>query len=150
MFKRNTIHFSYFFGIALKETYLTHDFRKDNMPKTPNIDVSLFPLSLFLLNPNVTSLYFINSTAFDLINGLAIEEWNDAINYDLYYSNCHPTYCFYTISTNSHIPTIVTTIIGLVGGLSFILRLSILPLTKTFRRYRRSSIENVRVSSQGQ
>ena len=120
------------------------------MPKIPNIDVSLLPLSLFLLNPNVTSRYFINSTAFDLINGLAIEEWNDAINYDLYYSNCHPVYCFYTVSTNSHIPTIVTTVIGLAGGLSFILRLSILPLTKTFRRYRRSSIENVRVSSQGQ
>ena len=120
------------------------------MPKIPNIDVSLLPLSLFLLNPNVTSRYFINSTAFDLIKALPIEEWNDAVNYDLYYSNCHPIYCFYTISKNLYIPTIVTIVIGLVGGLSVILRLSIPPLIKIFRKYRGLNTENAREASQSQ
>lgn len=135
--------------IDLEETYFMHNFRVLHMPKIPNLNISSLPLSLFIFNPNVTSRYPMNSSAVEIENKLALEEWNDNINYELYYSNCHPISCFYTISKNLHIPTIVTTVIGLVGGLSVILGISIPPIIKIYSKHRRINGENGRVAFQG-
>ena len=107
-------------------------------------------LSSILLNKNIASRFQVNSTIADILDALGIEDWNEKINYELYYSQCNPANCFYTVTKKFNIPTVVTTVIGLVGGLSVILRILIPPVMKFLRRHRRVQLINVRMSWQGQ
>ena len=102
----------------------------------------------FLLDKNVTLHFPPNATGSDILRLLVIEDWNEKINYDLYYKNCNPINCFYTITKKFHIPTVLTSIIGLMGGISVILRISIPPIIKLIR-YRRTVHNNSRIVWQG-
>ena len=82
----------------------------------------------------------------DILDALAIEDWNEQINYELYYNHCNPINCFYTVTKKFNIPTVVTTITGLIGGLSVVLRILIPLVVKFLRRYRRTQRINVRMS----
>lgn len=108
---------------------------------------SLIPI--FLLNPNVTSRFPTNSTALTLINALGIEEWNENIDYDAYYDNCNPAECFYTVTKNLQLSTVVTTVIGLFGGLSVVLKILIPLIIKLVRWFRRKLRENTETTFHG-
>lgn len=71
------------------------------------------------------------------------------MNYSSYYYNCNPIKCYYTITKKFHIPTIVTTIIGLVGGISVILKILISPVVKFIRRNRNIQTNNIQIHQQG-
>lgn len=107
-------------------------------------------LPSILLKKNSTSRFQPNSTIGDILDALAIEDWKEKINYELYYSRCNPANCVYTVTKNFNIPTVITTVIGLIGGLSVILRILIPPIIKFFGRNRRTQPNNVRISRQGQ
>ena len=103
-----------------------------------------------MLKTNITSRFQPNSTIADILNALGIEDWNERISYTGYYEHCNPINCFYTVTKKFNIPTVVTTVVGLVGGLSVILRILIPPIIKFLRRYRRTELINVRIVWQGQ
>ena len=103
----------------------------------------------FLLDKNVTLHFPPNATGSDILRLLVIEDWNEKINYDLYYKNCNPINCFYTITKKFHIPTVLTSIIGLMGGISVILRISIPPIIKLIRYRRTVHNNNSRIVWQG-
>ena len=113
-------------------------------------EILLPSLPSLILKANVTSRFQPNSTIGDILNAIAIEDWNEQIYYELYYRHCNPVNCFYTVTDKFNIPTVVTTLVGLVGGLSVILRILIPPVIKFLRRYRRIQRTNIRIVWQGQ
>ncbi len=82
------------------------------------------------LNASLSSVYSINSTIEDLIDNLMIEEWNVLTTYETYYNECHPTQCIYKLETNNDIIYIVTTLFGIVGGLTTVLKVVVPRLVK--------------------
>ncbi|CAF0788979.1 unnamed protein product [Adineta steineri] len=81
---------------------------------------------------NVTALdislsiqYLENSTIADILDELMVEEWNSSSIYDNYYSECQPSGCSYTVTTKNNAIYIITTLIGLVGGLITVLKLTV-------------------------
>lgn len=117
----------------------------------PEIYESLIPIIPSIkLKTNITSRFQPNSTIADIVYALAIEDWNEKIDYELYYNRCNPINCFYTVTKKFNIPTVLTTVIGLVGGLSVILRILIPPIIKFLRQYRRPQLIHVEISREGQ
>ncbi len=87
------------------------------------------------LNSSLPSQYFVNSTIQDLINSLMVEEWNATGNYTSYYVGCQPSECIYSYTARNGILYIVTTLIGLLGGLITVLKLLVPQVVKFFMRY---------------
>jgi len=63
-----------------------------------------------------------------------IEEWIAPAIYEKYYNACQPTRCTYTIKTRNDIIYIVTTLLGIAGGLITVLRLVVPRLVKIVRK----------------
>jgi hypothetical protein len=65
----------------------------------------------------------INSTVEMLLNKIMIDNITNDINFDLFYSQCNPTYCSYSYAHRFDAWFIITTNIGIFGGLSFVLKM---------------------------
>ncbi len=91
-------------------------------------------VNLTVLNSSLPSLYSINSTIKDLIDNLMIEEWTAPAIYEKYYNACQPIQCTYTIETRNDVIYIVTTLLGIAGGLITILKLVVPRLVKIVRK----------------
>ncbi|CAF1538737.1 unnamed protein product, partial [Adineta steineri] len=66
-----------------------------------------------------------NSTVQEMMDELMIETWNSSIMYESYYNECQPSQCSYTVDTKNDAIYIITTLIGLVGGLITVLKLMV-------------------------
>ncbi|CAF0944231.1 unnamed protein product [Rotaria sordida] len=60
-----------------------------------------------------------------LVDELMIERWNEQINFSRYYTQCASPQCSYTLILRNNVLSITTTVVGLLGGLSVALRLTI-------------------------
>jgi len=107
-----------------------------------NISTEIISQLPLVLNGSNLVAFSINSTVYDIVNALSINKWNEQIHYESYYKACQPSYCMYTITTRFHIATIITTIIGLMGGVSVILQLVIPSTVKIIRRRFRIQFKN--------
>jgi hypothetical protein len=96
--------------------------------------LSSSPMNITILDSSLPTQYFTNSTIEDLVDHLMVEEWNSSQMYDGYYNACQPAQCTYTHETKNDIIYIVTTLIGLVGGLITVLKLVVPRLVKLVRR----------------
>lgn len=74
------------------------------------------------LNSSLLINFMENSTIQEITDQLMVEQWNSSIMYDNYYNQCQPSQCIYTYKTKNSAIYIVTTIIGLIGGLITCLR----------------------------
>ena len=63
-----------------------------------------------------------------IIEQLMIEQWNDQILFNLYFGECNPAFCIYTYNTRQDLVDILTTTIGLIGGLTTVLKIIIIPI----------------------
>ena len=88
------------------------------------------------LDSSLPSEYQSNSTINDLLSQLMIEQWNLSVMYEGYYDKCQPAKCVYSYETRNDIIYIVTTVIGLIGGLITVLKLVIPRLVKFIRKQR--------------
>ncbi|CAF1412535.1 unnamed protein product [Adineta ricciae] len=61
----------------------------------------------------------------DLANELFVDQWLQQSNYSSYYSQCQPQYCQYDVSERPAVLYIITSLLGLYGGLSVVLHLII-------------------------
>ncbi|UJR18938.1 hypothetical protein I4U23_022068 [Adineta vaga] len=91
-------------------------------------------LNIIPLNSSLLNKYLINSTIQELLNEFMIEEWNWTAVHKDYYNYCQPTYCTYTIEKRNDYIYIITTVIGLIGGLVTVLKFTI-PLIVRFVSY---------------
>jgi hypothetical protein len=96
--------------------------------------ISASRITLAALNSSLPSQYFINSTIEELLDHLMVEQWNSSQLYDNYYNECQPAQCTYTHQARNDIIYIVTTLIGLVGGLITVLKLVVPRLIKFIRK----------------
>ncbi|CAF3852763.1 unnamed protein product [Rotaria sp. Silwood1] len=76
-----------------------------------------------------------NETIQAILDQLMVQKWNWSINYDSYYTECQPYECMYTYESRNDAIYIVTTIIGLVGGLTTALNLGILKIALPILKY---------------
>ncbi|CAF1308194.1 unnamed protein product [Adineta steineri] len=97
---------------------------------------------------NVTALdislsvqFLENSTVADILDQLMVEEWINSSIYENYYNECQPSGCSYTVTSKNSAIYIVTTLIGLVGGLITVLKLTV-PMLVKFARKRIYKEEN--------
>ncbi len=54
-----------------------------------------------------------------------IEEWSHEASYSFFYEQCDPLYCTYSVNERRDIIFIITTLIGVFGGLNVVLKLLI-------------------------
>ncbi|CAF1306333.1 unnamed protein product [Adineta ricciae] len=88
------------------------------------------PTNDMSLNASSPSRFLVNSTLEQLLSELMIEQWAVAPTYEKYYSECQPKQCTFTYKKKNDVIFIMTAIVGLVGGLSTILRLIVPILVK--------------------
>jgi hypothetical protein len=94
------------------------------------------PMKVNALNSSLPSNYSKNSTIKDLVDNLMIEQWNASPIYENYYNQCQPARCTYTVKTRNDVIYIVTTLFGIAGGLTTVLKLIIPRLVKIIRKKR--------------
>ncbi|CAF4152874.1 unnamed protein product [Adineta steineri] len=85
-------------------------------------------INITSLNASLPSRFLPNSTFEEIVNGLMIEQWNpsdQSVMYERYFNACRPSECTYTQQTKNSIIYIVTTLIGLLGGLITALKLGV-------------------------
>lgn len=63
---------------------------------------------------------------------LLIEDWIQSSNYTHYYRLCNPSVCIYTIVERYNLVYLITWVIGLVGGLTIVLKIFVPSLVKCF------------------
>ena len=74
-----------------------------------------------------------NTTFGEVIDELMVDVWNWTATYDGYYEACRPKECIYTIVREINIVTIVSIMIGLMGGLITALKFIIPQLFEVIR-----------------
>jgi hypothetical protein len=75
-----------------------------------------------ILLPMNGSRFPTNTTMFNLVQELFTEEWPTAINCSAYFDQCSPSLCSYTYIEQVNPFYTVTVLLGLYGGLTFILK----------------------------
>jgi len=70
-----------------------------------------------------------------------VETWNEIIQYDEYYDQCAPEQCTYTFTSRKNLLQVITTTVGLFGGLSVGLRVIVLLFAFCIRRIMHSTEE---------
>jgi len=83
------------------------------------------------LDSNVSSP---NVTVRSLVNELMVEEWKSSVTYEQYYQTCATLSCTYVKNQQTNLIYIITSIVGLYGGLSVALKL-IVPILVKIGRY---------------
>jgi hypothetical protein len=80
-------------------------------------------MNITALDKTLLVQFFENSTIKEVVDQLMVEQWNQSIMYDRYYNSCQPVECIYTHQTKNNPIYIVTTLIGLLGGLITFLKI---------------------------
>jgi hypothetical protein len=95
------------------------------------------------------SRFPMNTTILNLVQELFTEEWSTTINYSAYFDQCSPTSCSYTYIQQVNPFYTVTVLLGLYGGLTFILKwicsniIYVMAKVYWWRKKRRNSIQPV-------
>ncbi|CAF1421470.1 unnamed protein product [Adineta ricciae] len=98
------------------------------------------PMNVSALDPSLLGEFMVESTMEDVVKKLMVVKWNESILYENYFNECAVRECRYVHETKNDALYIITTIIGLIGGLITILKLTVprfVTLTMFFiRKYR--------------
>ena len=98
------------------------------------VNISFIPMAM---NVSVHTRFANDAPMRTIIDRLMVEDWYWNISHESYYSICRPYYCSYTVETRNDRLFIITTVIGLVGGLSTALKIIILPIASLIFRCNR-------------
>ncbi|CAF1669069.1 unnamed protein product [Adineta ricciae] len=86
------------------------------------------------LDATIPSIYFQNSSIQEIINQLMIEQWNSTIFFEKYYNQCQPIGCTYNYQSRNDVIFIITTLVGLVGGIVTVLLFSVPKIVEFIRK----------------
>ncbi|CAF4102018.1 unnamed protein product [Adineta steineri] len=87
-------------------------------------------MNVTALDISLSNQFLENTTVADILDQLMVEEWKNSSIYENYYNECQPSYCSYTVTTKNSALYIITTLIGLVGGLITVLKFIVPYLVK--------------------
>ena len=85
-----------------------------------------------------------------VIDALMVDRWNESVEYSEYYNRCKPQQCSYTITTRGNLLYIFSTITGIFGGLTIILKIISQAIVTAVRNRKRSQTENANTSGKFQ
>ncbi|CAF4415992.1 unnamed protein product, partial [Adineta steineri] len=88
------------------------------------VNASIIPR---ILN-NTNSRFNSNLLTSDIVEEMFIESWSINISYKAFFQQCQPTSCSYKLIDRYNLLYVVTTILGLYGGLTVLLKI-IVPFT---------------------
>jgi hypothetical protein len=80
-------------------------------------------INITRLNASQPSKFSTDTLVGYLIEQLFIESWSSNLSYPAYFAKCQPVLCSYTDTKRRSLLEIITTIAGLIGGLSTIFKL---------------------------
>ncbi|CAF3643756.1 unnamed protein product [Adineta steineri] len=110
---------------------------------------SVSPMYVAALDSSLPSQYSEDSTIENLLNNLMIEEWNSTQMYAQYYNECQPIECTYTTRTRNNILYVITTLIGIIGGLTRVSKILVPLLVKIivycFRKWRNRVVPQISI-----
>ena len=99
---------------------------------------------------NSTSLYQVTTTLQEIISNLMVEQWNNQTFYQDYFNQCQPDACTVTYVQRGNVPYIITTMTGLIGGLTkvymFVVPLLIKIIYPLIIRFKRKKPINIKVA----
>jgi hypothetical protein len=105
---------------------------------------SSVPLARFnALNPLQNSSFSLHATLETLVEKLFVESWLETWNYSSYFSQCQPRYCRYVLNQRPAALYIITSLLGLYGGLSVVLHLIIPRVVEFFLKKRERQHSNM-------
>jgi hypothetical protein len=100
--------------------------------------------------PNSTSLYQVTTTLQEILSNLMIEQWNNQTFYQDYFNQCQPEECSATYVKQGNVLYIITTMTGLIGGLTkvymFVIPLLVKIIWPRIIRFKRNILVNNRVA----
>ena len=76
-----------------------------------------WPLNVTVLDSSSPSQFSTTSTIKEIVGMLMVEQWNSSIMFADYYNECAPIECTYMETSRYDMLYIITTLIGLAGGL---------------------------------
>lgn len=76
-----------------------------------------------------------------MIDELMVDQWNVALNYSAYYQQCQPLQCSYTSMVDGTLLYVLSTIVGLFGGLVTILKIFVPSIVRFARNRMRARPE---------
>ena len=106
------------------------------------LSTSVYPLNATAMNHSIESQYNVTTKVQEIVENLMIEKWNNRTSFELYFKQCNPQTCKYTYNKQADIRYMITIIIGLIGGLTTLLRNIIPPLVKFWRRKKRPTVSS--------
>jgi hypothetical protein len=83
-------------------------------------------MSFTPLNDLPSSRYRKNSTIADIISQLMTEQWSSNVTYEDYFTKCAPLYCSYSYIEYRSSVDVITTVLGVYGGLVIITKIIVL------------------------
>ena len=81
------------------------------------------PLILTQLDPSSLLQFDADTTLGVIFDAMMVDQWNRDIDHASYFDLCHPKECLYTVVSRNGWVIIVTSLLGLVGGLATALKL---------------------------
>ncbi|UJR11868.1 hypothetical protein I4U23_016047 [Adineta vaga] len=99
--------------------------------------IQLQNISFNPLNSSIASRFLQNASIESLISQLMVEEWSRSIFYERYFNECYPLSCNYSYFRHRDLIDVLTSIIGLYGGLVVLVKVIVhilLELYKSFKR----------------
>jgi hypothetical protein len=98
---------------------------------------------------NSTSIYQVTTTVQEIMSNLMIEQWNHQTSYEDYFNQCQPDQCSATYVNRGNVIYIITTMTGLIGGLTkvylFVVPLLVKIIFPLIIRLKRKRIVNITV-----
>ena len=92
------------------------------------------PVNTTALDSSASDYFHPSMIIEEILGQLMVDHWNWTITHDHYYASCQPTECTYRITARNDAIYIVTTLIGLIGGLVTALKLLVPRLVWFIRR----------------
>jgi hypothetical protein len=89
------------------------------------------------LNSSIASRFLPNTSIMMIFEEQMVEKWSTQTNFSGYFTKCAPIECSYTFIQRNHFLFVLTTLIGLFGGLIAALRILSPLLVEFFQRIRR-------------
>ncbi len=94
---------------------------------------------------NTSSRFASNVSGNTLLEQMFIESWSSNVSYEKFFQQCQPTLCSYILIEKYNILFVVTTVTGLYGGLTILLKLAVPfvmnQLYKVGRRFRQNNFQ---------
>ena len=81
------------------------------------------PLNASIMNSSALIQFSSKSSIDDILDELMVENWSWSLVYEDYFAECQPLECSYTVLGRNNAMYILTTVIGVIGGLVIILKL---------------------------